>query len=779
MNKKIIKFSSEQDPRVGFMSNSSNFGFTINNKRWKTVEHFLQAKKFEGTQFEEDIRLTPSVYQIKQILKPVRKSIITPSGKVEKRIFYGQKYQIRPDWNKVETRFIKQAINAKFDQNPTLQRRLFETYGSKIIDNSSKPSKALVKNLNKIRKNYKNSLDQSVVLNDKDISSSTLSPQQEKIVKKLIFLSNFISKLEGWDTIFPGMIEDAIYNLAPEVKISSKTELYDLGLKLVKHVTKFKNAEEWSEIYKKMPNFINLIKSIETMINKSNKPFQKVSQSSLIIAIVIRWLIVEATQEEKDIIFSRHHSRRNTKIILPQFECDQRPYRSSIPPNLASASKIYKKSKRKELREKRKLKIRKKSSRKINYPLKLTKNSILKVLEVRGNDLLKFAPQLLLLGGQFGTCNDTSKIYFNIRPHSKASIRQLLNMGGQKAGSQIIFTRPFLDEYRRRLLKLNGKYSTTKDKSVILFDLSKQEVLESFIAKNTSGSIGVNITSKYLDIIDASIQVAKLKKTYSISSEILKFVIENLFGFEIGKIQNLTEEINNSKILRKIFKENKPYKISSKSKVKLGNIIQTFNIPESPHDIVFTISDVNDVLNKVYKILKNKFPDASAKDVIESSIILLINSNDKLIASQYLGLANVEEYTTFVGDDKIKDSIQEYIKPFFEQILEKNSNTTKRRLYYFKKNENKPVEQKILITNNENIEIEDEPEEEAEEENEEEKNPEDPEEGGDKDPEEGGDKDPEEDEIENPEEGGEEEPEEGGEEEPEDDDEEEEPEEGG
>ncbi len=42
----------------GCFSNFSKHGFELNGKYWMTSEHYFQAQKFAGTEFEEQVRLS-------------------------------------------------------------------------------------------------------------------------------------------------------------------------------------------------------------------------------------------------------------------------------------------------------------------------------------------------------------------------------------------------------------------------------------------------------------------------------------------------------------------------------------------------------------------------------------------------------------------------------------------------------------------------------------------------------------------------------------------------
>jgi ribA/ribD-fused uncharacterized protein len=54
MKDKILFY--RQNDAYGFFSNFSDHSVKLEGKEWKTTEHYFQAKKFEGTKYEEFIR---------------------------------------------------------------------------------------------------------------------------------------------------------------------------------------------------------------------------------------------------------------------------------------------------------------------------------------------------------------------------------------------------------------------------------------------------------------------------------------------------------------------------------------------------------------------------------------------------------------------------------------------------------------------------------------------------------------------------------------------------
>jgi ribA/ribD-fused uncharacterized protein len=77
-----IKFYSASDALYGCFSNFSNHAVFINGKEYPTTEHYFQAQKFAGTEYEETVRLAKTPAEAKEL---------------------GRGGSLRADWEQVST----------------------------------------------------------------------------------------------------------------------------------------------------------------------------------------------------------------------------------------------------------------------------------------------------------------------------------------------------------------------------------------------------------------------------------------------------------------------------------------------------------------------------------------------------------------------------------------------------------------------------------------------------------------------------------------------------
>lgn len=118
--KKEIKFYRERD-EYGYFSNFSDHPITLENKVWPTTEHYFQAKKFEGTKYEELVRLTK-----------------TP-GEAAK-MGRDKSNPLRNDWQKIKDGVMYTCVYAKFTQHKDLMKNLLNTGDAILIEHTKNDS---------------------------------------------------------------------------------------------------------------------------------------------------------------------------------------------------------------------------------------------------------------------------------------------------------------------------------------------------------------------------------------------------------------------------------------------------------------------------------------------------------------------------------------------------------------------------------------------------------------------------------------------------------------
>ena len=96
---------------------------TIDDKKWKTTEHYFQAQKFIGTPYEEHIR-----------------SLATPREAFQFSRIHHVRPWIRSDWHRVKEDIMKKALLCKFSQNEDLKQLLLGTGQRKLIEHTTNDS---------------------------------------------------------------------------------------------------------------------------------------------------------------------------------------------------------------------------------------------------------------------------------------------------------------------------------------------------------------------------------------------------------------------------------------------------------------------------------------------------------------------------------------------------------------------------------------------------------------------------------------------------------------
>ena len=306
-----IVFSTLNDTtKIRFLSNSSNYPFVLDDKIWPTVDHYVYAKKFEGTQLEDIIREASTVFQAKKLATRC-KYIFDVDPITEKKVKvkgYGQQYQyrIRDDWKLVEEEIIRTGINAKFDNRQSLKKKLLETKTAILIDSTNHLTGPILEDLRKD-------------LQIRDLPFTEIDGKNKKILSSLIYLTIKISRLEGWDKVYKEMVEDAVYALTNE----------EIGQKILAiHQDYSQKRKE-----KSMPKYKKALSDIEKRL-PDNISFQ--TGSSEILTSFFAWKENFASSSDKSIFDEKLESVRTIEISIRP---GRRWYRDQVPPKMKKMKK--------------------------------------------------------------------------------------------------------------------------------------------------------------------------------------------------------------------------------------------------------------------------------------------------------------------------------------------------------------------------------------------------------------------------------------------------------
>ncbi|TVQ47733.1 MAG: NADAR family protein [Gloeocapsa sp. DLM2.Bin57] len=114
-----IYFYKASEPPYGCFSNFAEYGFYLDNRWWKTSEHYYQAQKFITT--EPDWSLSISEAQ-------------TPKEAAAKG--RDRSHYMRPDWDQVKDEVMFNAVLTKFQTHSDIRQILLATQEELIIENS-------------------------------------------------------------------------------------------------------------------------------------------------------------------------------------------------------------------------------------------------------------------------------------------------------------------------------------------------------------------------------------------------------------------------------------------------------------------------------------------------------------------------------------------------------------------------------------------------------------------------------------------------------------------
>lgn len=229
---KSITIPPASDKVHGYLSNDSKYGFIEKSDEgtyvyWQTVTHYIEAKKFEGTQYEDEIRLAKTVMQVKRMTREreVRDVGSQDFTQVSKK--YGMKkidFQIKQSWEDNLENLLRISIRAKFYQNQSLKEKLLSTSPKTIVGHandlhSDKVSVSSARVIMEIRQSLlKNTVSQSKFKSKPELSDRRISLIRDVCMK----ISKHIAGMERWDRILPEMVEDAIFNICQNKKLFTR-----------------------------------------------------------------------------------------------------------------------------------------------------------------------------------------------------------------------------------------------------------------------------------------------------------------------------------------------------------------------------------------------------------------------------------------------------------------------------------------------------------------------------------------------------------------------------
>lgn len=511
----VITIKSPIDPRTGFLSNSSNYGFTLGDKYWPTVEHYILASRFRGTLYEDKIRGQLTVTAAR--LAASRYSRYARPGET------------------IDNAEFEEILREKFSQNPLLQRRLQDTGYAKILD----PDNAsLGPILEKIRnKELVIPTPSAVPSADKykDISTSTLTNQEKTIVEGAIILSQRVAKSEGFKQIHSEMVEDALSNLTKTKKEAAS---------LIKYTAGWVDDAHWGEVFTFMPNYDKLTKDINRMLTKKDSSHAHQIRASAIISSLIRWYRDKANKYERKYLLDTLSNAKTMDFTIPP---KHRWYRNEEPQILPSKKPIKKSVKRS---------VKKKSPKKSLKETRLSKSSaILEIVDtnkgfyVIGKDLEKHSATLLALGGKYPKNGES--IEFRNREAYEEVEELIISILPEKEKLQAMHRR-WLKE---KLILFLDTASRIAGKKTITEDILKKTLLTYSCQID---NITLPKSKKYEDILDQIL--AQQKKSISDDARVFllgwtAFMSDTLLS-TLTDNNNVSEYIKNlEKIERSVSKE--------------------------------------------------------------------------------------------------------------------------------------------------------------------------------------------------------------------------------
>lgn len=115
-----IRFYRTNEP-YGEFSNFAKFPILLKGQVWPTTEHYFQAQKFVGTEYEEKVRCAKSASEAAQMGRD-------------------RSLPRRADWQQKKEEIMLDALRAKFSQHPELKTLLLSTDDALLVEHTTNDS---------------------------------------------------------------------------------------------------------------------------------------------------------------------------------------------------------------------------------------------------------------------------------------------------------------------------------------------------------------------------------------------------------------------------------------------------------------------------------------------------------------------------------------------------------------------------------------------------------------------------------------------------------------
>ena len=275
-----IEFGDPRHRRTGYLSNASRYSFVLDDKEWPSVEHYVCAQPFKGTSLEEQLRCSPSPWNLHFLIRGKRSSY-KENGRVVKKYSKSSSQKNRLWYQK--------SITNKFFQNQRIMERLLNTGNTILVDVTCPYTGPILEKIRhqcreeRFQKNFMFSKQELETSPDvKDILNSSLTLEDYAIINSLINLAWKNAKKAEKTCVYVEFIENTL------------TELYPKRSEFIIMLYQMRSPQ----MINKMPHYSNIINQIFDIFRKRD-PYQEYDLSgSYLIGEILRWYKIYASPSE-------------------------------------------------------------------------------------------------------------------------------------------------------------------------------------------------------------------------------------------------------------------------------------------------------------------------------------------------------------------------------------------------------------------------------------------------------------------------------------------------
>ena len=92
MERPKVVFGNSKNRVTGYLTNEAIYYFELEGKVWPSVDHYVHARRFKGTQYEERIRQASSPWELRHLARSTTRIETNEKGRKSRGVYYREQH---------------------------------------------------------------------------------------------------------------------------------------------------------------------------------------------------------------------------------------------------------------------------------------------------------------------------------------------------------------------------------------------------------------------------------------------------------------------------------------------------------------------------------------------------------------------------------------------------------------------------------------------------------------------------------------------------------------